>query len=381
VPEACVRINGEQTAAILVFHSGGKFTTVTRTITLTVPGNTPPVVTTTAPLNGAAFGEGQAVALTATAADAEDGTLTGQISWSSSRDGLLGTGGTLNVSTLTGGTHTITATVNDSMGGTHAITRSIAVVPTAATLLRDDFNDNNYTGWTVTNQGTVSAPSAWSAATGALRQTSDIHSTPTTAATVPKPGTFNRYTAGSSWTNYSVTTELRSSDNDTLGVMFRYSSTNNYYRFSMDSERSNRRLTKVRNGTWSTLWQDSTAYQLNRTYVLEIIANGSNITVKLDGVQLWSGNDTNTLTTGTVAMYSWQNTGAQFDNVLVRNLGVPFSSVGEPRRGLDRTRTRQPILASAKPEREPAPPPPPKRETLIAATWNQGRGLTEGGVR
>jgi hypothetical protein len=181
--------------------------------------------------------------------------------------------------------------------------------------------------------------------------------------------------------DYIVTTELRSSDNDTLGVMFRYSSTNNYYRFSMDSERSNRRLTKVRNGTWSTLWQDSTAYQLNRTYVLEIIANGSNITVKLDGVQLWSGNDTNTLTTGTVAMYSWQNTGAQFDNVLVRNLGVPFSSVGEPRRGLDRTRTRQPILASAKPEREPAPPPPPKRETLIAATWNQGRGLTEGGVR
>ena len=58
----------------------------------------------------------------------------------------------------------------------------------------------------------------------------------------------------------------------------------------------------------------------------------------LDGVQLWSGTDTNTLTTGTVAMYSWMNTGAQFDNVLVRNLSVPFSSTSEPRRGLDRLR-------------------------------------------
>jgi hypothetical protein len=265
------------------------------------------------------------------------------------------------------------------MGGTHAVTRSIAVVPAAATLVRDDFNDNNYTGWTVTDQGTVSAPSAWSASSGALRQTSDIHSTPTTASTVPKTGTFNRYTAGSSWTNYSVTTELRSSDNDTLGVMFRYTSTSNYYRFSMDSERAQRRLTKVRNGTWTTLWSDSTAYQLNRTYVLEIIANGSTITVKLDGVQLWSGTDTNTLTSGTVAMYSWQNTGAQFDNVLVRNLSVPFSSINEPRRELERARANPPLLAQGEPR--PKPSPHPKREPLLASLWPQVRGATEGADR
>ena len=208
------------------------------------------------------------------------------------------------------------------MGGSHSVTRAISVVPAAS----------------------------WSASTGALRQTADISSTPTTAATLPKPGTFNRYTSGSAWTNYSVTTELRSSDNDTLGVMFRYTSTSNYYRFSMDSERSIRRLTKVRNGTWTSLWSDSMAYQLNRTYVLEVIANGSTITVKLDGVQLWSGTDSNALTTGTVAMYSWMNTGAQFDNVLVRNLGVPFSSVAPPART---------------PDPEPMPPPDPTRLAML----------------
>jgi hypothetical protein len=41
--------------------------------------------------------------------------------------------------------------------------------------------------------------------------------------------------------------------------------------------------------------------------------------VNLDGVQLWSGTDANALTGGTIVLYSWQNTGAVFDNVLVRS--------------------------------------------------------------
>jgi hypothetical protein len=150
----------------------------------------------------------------------------------------------------------------------------------------------------------------------------------------------------------------------------------------MDSERAQRRLTKVRNGTWTTLWSDSTAYTLNQTYVLEIIANGSTLTVKLDGVQLWTGTDTNTLTTGTVAMYSWQNTGAQFDNVLVRNLSVPLSGINEPRRGLDRSRTNLPMLANNERKPRPVPPrAPPERGALIAALHPEHRLGGEGVVR
>jgi hypothetical protein len=140
----------------------------------------------------------------------------------------------------------------------------------------------------------------------------------------------------------------------------------------MDSERSNMRLTKVRNGTWTSLWDSSsTAYQLNRTYVLEIIANGSTITVLLDGVQLWSGTDTNALTAGTVAMYSWMNTGAQFDNVLVRNLSVPFSQRNEPRRGRAMPDPERQLQAAV-----PGKPEPPRRrrpEPLIAMTSPDSR--------
>jgi hypothetical protein len=135
----------------------------------------------------------------------------------------------------------------------------------------------------------------------------------------------------------------------------------------MGSERSQRRLTKVRNGTWTTLWSDSTAYELNRTYVLEIIANGNTLTVKLDGVQLWSGTNSQHLTTGTVAMYSWQNTGAQFDNILVRNLSVPLASAPPP---LLPQLPRSLMARLSEHHREPAPAPDPSPEPLRVAMWS-----------
>jgi hypothetical protein len=346
---------GAHVITATITDSGGKTATQTRNITVAVPNNTQPIVTRTAPLNGAAFGVGQPIAFAATATDAEEGNVTSRITWSSNRDGALGNGGTLNLSTLTGGVHTITTTVTDTTGGSHAATTTINVVPTAATLLRDDFNDNNSTGWSVTDEGTTNAPSAWNASTGVLVQTSNIHTTPVTAANVARPGTFSRWTAGSAWTNYSLTAELRAGDDDVIGVMFRYTNTSNYYRFSIDRERPSRRLQKKRNGTWTTIWSDATAYNLNQTYVVEVIANGSTITVKVDGTQLWSGTDTNALTTGTVAMYAWNNTDARFDNVLVRDLGVPFSRsvpLIRPLEELLQSRPWSPLLAGA-PEKKP----------------------------
>ena len=166
--------------------------------------------------------------------------------------------------------------------------------------------------------------------------------------------------------------------------MFRCNSTcTNYYRFSMDSELSTRRLQKLRNGTWTSLWSDTTAYQVNRSYVLEIIANGSTITVKLDGVQLWSGTDSsNPLTSGNIAMYAWRNTGAEFDDVLVRDLAVPFSTINEPKRGIDRVRTGMPMLASRERGPKPIPPrKPPERAALLAAMPMEPRSMNEGVVR
>ena len=79
------------------------------------PVNTPPSVTITSPANGSSFEAGTPVGFTGTASDAEDGSLSGSISWTSSLDGALGTGASISP-VLSEGTHTITASVTDSGG-------------------------------------------------------------------------------------------------------------------------------------------------------------------------------------------------------------------------------------------------------------------------
>jgi hypothetical protein len=78
--------------------------------------NARPVVMISAPGDGAIFTEGDTVALAATAVDLEDGSLTASITWTSSLDGVLGSGGGLATSTLGVGTHDLTAAATDSGG-------------------------------------------------------------------------------------------------------------------------------------------------------------------------------------------------------------------------------------------------------------------------
>jgi len=78
--------------------------------------NDAPTVEITSPANGASFDTGQAVLFEGSADDTEDGNLSASLSWTSSLDGPLGSGGSFTRSDLTGGTHLITASVLDSGG-------------------------------------------------------------------------------------------------------------------------------------------------------------------------------------------------------------------------------------------------------------------------
>jgi hypothetical protein len=79
----------------------------------------PPRAFITAPADGASFVAGRMIAFTAETLDAEDGTLPAErLRWFSDRDGLLGTGDELAVTTLSLGRHTITLQATDSHGQT-----------------------------------------------------------------------------------------------------------------------------------------------------------------------------------------------------------------------------------------------------------------------
>jgi len=78
-----------------------------------LPPNDPPVLLINTPSHGSSFDEGDPVLLTGSSNDIQDGVLNSFIEWSSNIDGSLGVGDSLTVTSLSAGTHAITASVTD----------------------------------------------------------------------------------------------------------------------------------------------------------------------------------------------------------------------------------------------------------------------------
>src|SRR5439155_273263 len=72
-------------------------------------------------------GFGEPITFSAIAFDFEDGDLSSRLAWTSSLDGALGTGGSLTVTTLRSGTHTLTASATNRRGLTGQKTITIVV--------------------------------------------------------------------------------------------------------------------------------------------------------------------------------------------------------------------------------------------------------------
>ena len=109
---------GSGSARIKVTVSDGTRSASTESPVFTVAANSPEVFIRSPADNAILLGP-KPLILEATAHDPEDGRLgSSSIRWSSSINGVLGTGGSLVVSTadLTAGTHELTATVTDSSG-------------------------------------------------------------------------------------------------------------------------------------------------------------------------------------------------------------------------------------------------------------------------
>ncbi len=117
-------------------------------VTPTMPGAGAPDVTITAPANGSSFAEGDPINFTGTAIDVQDGDISGSISWSSSINGALGGGASIIVSSLSVGTHTITASATDSdtLTGTDQI--SVTVQPGCTTVVYSADFESGDGGWT-----------------------------------------------------------------------------------------------------------------------------------------------------------------------------------------------------------------------------------------
>ena len=102
----------------------------------------------------------------------------------------------------------------------------------------DNFDDGNYDGWTVVDVAPfASGPSNWTVRNNELLQTSNIFTTENEYSVFTGTHVF---TGNGNWTDYYFLSRITSTDDDGVGILFRYRDEKNYYRFLTVADPANR---------------------------------------------------------------------------------------------------------------------------------------------
>jgi hypothetical protein len=213
------------------------------------------------------------------------------------------------------GTFSFTVRLDDNALGTTTQAFSLTINGVSPQILFSDNFNGSVNNWTVVDDGTNEGPSDWIISNGEMIQLNNVFSGTFDPTDPVKPGTYV-YAGNASWQDYDFSLRLMSEDNDGIGVMFRVQDGQNYYRFSMDSERHYRRLVKVINGQTFPLAEDAVHYELGQSYNVRISLAGSRIRVYINQRSILDVLDTS-IAAGKIALYCWGNEYSHFGDVLV----------------------------------------------------------------
>jgi hypothetical protein len=252
-------------------------------------GNTAPLVTIGAPANGASFAQGSPVTFTGTASDAQDGNLTPNLSWTSSRDGLIGTGGSFITSSLSVGTHTVTAAVTDSGGLTGSAVVTVTITaPLPDLIFADGFESGSLSAWSsATTDGGSLAVSAQAALVGTLGLRALVNDNNAIYVTDDSPTAEPRYRARF----YFDPNSIVMASNDTHYVLYGLTSTGTVVvrvQFRINKGRYGVRLSALNDGTsysntpWVTLADQPHFIELDWQAAGAAGANDGHATLSID---------------------------------------------------------------------------------------------------
>jgi pectate lyase len=201
----------------------------------------------------------------------------------------------------------------------------------AATLFSDDFQDGNSSGWGTSN-------GSWSV----VSDGSYVYKQSSTSTTA------HAYNGTAGWTNYSVQARAKAlafnGSGRYFGIAARYTGTSNYY-FLVLTNSNTVEIRKKISGASTTLASKAYTVTTGTWYTLKLIVNGTGLTALVNGVQELSASDS-AIASGKIALITY-NTSAEFDDVLVEDLG-----------GGTATPTPTPVVNTPTPTPVPATPTP-----------------------
>jgi lysophospholipase L1-like esterase len=261
-------------------------------------------------------------------------------------DGVVAT-----IEVATPGEHTLNVWMREDGTVVDKVVLSVnpAYQPSGTVLLEDDFNDGDTVGWSIVDNCPFSQPE-WSVQANVLMQTNNCFGfSPEGIA----PGTY-QLSASTLPNDIDIRVQLRSDDslldpvtsNDasklkygTIGMIFGYQDTNNYYRFELNARNGHRKLWRVQGGTFTELVTSPQSYVGRQWMNLSIIHQNGVILIFIDGTQVMAADDV-TYSSGKIALFCAVNPSCSFDNLVV--LAAP----NDPMPGLNLPDSSSPAHAS-----------------------------------
>jgi len=218
------------------------------------------------------------------------------------------------------GLDSFTYTVQDDL----AANSNVATVTVSVTLglpFSEDFT-GNLDNWTVVND--TPDLSDWQILSGELNQLASASATLHGDDTYLR-GSYIYLNTALDLSNYRMSFDLiptaiaEPRKGDDIGVLFRYTNNNNYYRLSINSKFGYTRLEKRVSGIFSTLALNTRGYRDAQLINVSVEVTGNLIKVFIDGVPIFGEQD-NSLSTGTIALYSQSQ--SKFDNIALATPGA-----------------------------------------------------------
>ncbi len=203
------------------------------------------------------------------------------------------------------GTYTVSLTTSNHFGSdteTKIAYISVAGID-GCELFADDFAATTISPfWSIIN-GT------WGISSGTLRQTSNYYGTPINDGCYAITGSVL-------WDNSMISADIESTDDDQVGLVFRFQDTQNMYLFLWTLQTPFRALYKWVNGVGTILASDSVGYVKNTWYHVKMGGYGGNIGLWIDGQLVLSATDA-TWPSGKAGLYCRGNQNSLYDNVQV----------------------------------------------------------------